>query len=199
MTEVEERVDRLEEALRAFVTNVGIEFNKVYNLQMRTELELKEFKEDGQRQIREMNKKWGELANKMGTLVEDLVRPGLPRIVLEFFGQEVRDFMINRRKKLPDGRVHEYDAIAVTDERVVLNSTKSTLRSEYINQFAAEIEGFREVLPEYRDYPLIGVLATLSVQDDILKYAEKQGFLVLAVGDQIMEIVNHEGFEPRRW
>ena len=160
---------------------------------------MREFKEDGQRQIREMNKKWGELANKMGTLVEDLVHPSLPRIVLEFFGQEVRDFMINRRKKLPDGRVHEYDAIAVTDELVVLNSTKSTLRSEYINQVAAEIEGFREVLPEYRGYPLIGVLATLSVQDDILKYAEKQGFLVLAVGDQIMEIVNHEGFEPRRW
>lgn len=37
----EERVDRLERALEGFVTNVGIEFNKLYNSQMRTEAELR--------------------------------------------------------------------------------------------------------------------------------------------------------------
>jgi len=30
-------------------------------------------------------------------------------------------------------------------------------------------------------------------------YAGKTGFLVLAVGDQIMEVKNRPGFEPRRW
>jgi hypothetical protein len=33
---VEERVGRLARAREAFVTNVGIEFNKLYNSQMRT-------------------------------------------------------------------------------------------------------------------------------------------------------------------
>jgi hypothetical protein len=41
-----ERVDRLEEALANFVTSVGIEFNKAYNSQLRTEAELREFKEE---------------------------------------------------------------------------------------------------------------------------------------------------------
>ncbi|MCU0735239.1 MAG: hypothetical protein MUF20_06915 [Methylotetracoccus sp.] len=46
MSTVIERVDRLEEALANFVTSVGIEFNKAYNSQLRTEAELREFKEE---------------------------------------------------------------------------------------------------------------------------------------------------------
>ncbi|HRY14585.1 MAG: hypothetical protein KDI73_11890 [Candidatus Competibacteraceae bacterium] len=34
MTDVEERVDRLEKIVPEFVLNVGIEFNKLYNFQM---------------------------------------------------------------------------------------------------------------------------------------------------------------------
>ncbi|MEJ2389662.1 MAG: hypothetical protein P8Y27_20895 [Chromatiaceae bacterium] len=37
MPPVEERVDRLEEAIDRFVANVGVEFNKLYNSQMRTD------------------------------------------------------------------------------------------------------------------------------------------------------------------
>lgn len=55
----EERVDRLGQALEEFVTSVGIEFNKLYNSQMRTEAELREFKDEMRQQTREMNIKWG--------------------------------------------------------------------------------------------------------------------------------------------
>jgi hypothetical protein len=46
MAEVVERVDRLEEVLRGFVVTVGAEFNKLYNSQMRTEAELRAFKNE---------------------------------------------------------------------------------------------------------------------------------------------------------
>ena len=96
MATVIERVDRLEEVLRQFITSVGIEFNKLYNSQLRTEAELREFKdemrafkdemhvfkdemrafkdemlefkEENRRQTRQMNRQWGELANRLGTL-----------------------------------------------------------------------------------------------------------------------------------
>jgi len=32
-----------------------------------------------------MNKRWGELANKMGTVVEDIVAPSIPRLAREIF------------------------------------------------------------------------------------------------------------------
>ena len=120
MAMVEARVDRLEDVLQEFITNVG-------NSQLRTEAELRAFKdemrlfredtqafkdemrlfredtqafkdemrafkEEGREQNREMNRRWGELANKLGTLVEDLVAPSLPRIISEVLNQEVIDF-----------------------------------------------------------------------------------------------------------
>ncbi len=116
MPVVEERVDRLERIVEEFVTSVGVEFNKLYNSQMRT---------------------------------EDLVAPGIPRIVKEAFGLEVIDVMIRRKKKLADGRTKEYDAIAVAGEYVFVDSTKNTLDSDGVKEFMKDIQEFRAFFPEY--------------------------------------------------
>ena len=248
MATVIDRVDRLEEALANFITSVGIEFNKVYNSQLRTEAELRafkdemrefkdemrefkdemrefkdemrefkdemrefkdemrafkdemrEFKEENRRQTRAMNRQWGDLANKLGTLVEDLVYPSLPRIVAETLGREVIRCVPRLKQRLPDGRVKEFDAVAVTADLVGLNSTKATLISADVDRFVADIAAFREFLPEYGTLPVVGILATLAVDESVLNYAEKVGFLVLAVGDEVMEVKNRPGFEPKRW
>jgi hypothetical protein len=270
MAAVIDRVDRLEEALANFITSVGIEFNKVYNSQLRTEAELRAFKdemrefkdemrefkdemrlyreraeadtrafqdemrefkdemrlyreraeadtrafqdemrefkdemraykEENRRQTREMNRQWGDLANKLGTLVEDLVYPSLPRIVAETLGREVIRCVPRLKQRLPDGRVKEFDAVAVTADLVGLNSTKATLTSADVDRFVADITAFREFLPEYGELPVVGILATLAVEESVLNYAEKVGFLVLAVGDEVMEVKNRPGFEPKRW
>ena len=87
MATVLARVDGLDQALQDFVTSVGIEFNKLYNAQMRTEAESRALKNDmsqlrdaWRQQNREMNRKWGDMANKLGTIVEDLVDQSLARI-----------------------------------------------------------------------------------------------------------------------
>ncbi|MCC6136378.1 MAG: hypothetical protein IT491_13590 [Gammaproteobacteria bacterium] len=228
MIDIEERVDRLEEMTHEFVLNVGIEFNKVYNSQMRTEAELrafkdemkefknemkefkdemkefkdemKEFKNESRQANREMNRRWGELANKMGTLVEDLVAPSLPRIVQEMLGQEVADLSVRRKRRLQDGRTWEFDGIVVTaGGQVGLNSTKSTLHSAGVDHFAKEVAAFREFFPEYASYPVVGILASLSVEESVLNYAERCGLIVLGVGDELMEIKNCPGFSPKFW
>jgi hypothetical protein len=206
MSTVLERVDRLEDVVQDFVTNVGIEFNKLYNSQMRTEAELREFKDEmrefkneNRRQTREMNRQWGDLANRLGTLVEDLVYPSLPRIIQKTLGREVLDNALRRKRKLADGRIKEYDAIAETADLVGLNSTKARLRGEDVDRFVEDIATFREFFPEYQGLPVVGILATLAVDESVLNYAEKRGFLVLAVGDEIMELKNRPGFEPKRW
>ncbi len=220
MATVAARVDRLEEVLQEFITNVGIEFTRLYNSQLRTEAELRvfkeenrlfredtqafkdemrAFKEEGREQNREMNRRWGELANKMGTMVEDLVSPSLPRIIKELLDREVIDLMTRWKRKLADGRVREYDAVAITVDLICLNSTKSTLRSADVDRFVEEIGIFREFFPEYRDKPVVGILASLAVEESVLNYAEKQGFVVLAAGAQVMEVKNRPGFVPKRW
>ena len=227
MAAVIERVDRLEQVLEQFVTNVGIEFNKLYNSQMRTEAELRafkdemsafkhemadfkdemadfkdemaDFKDEMRAQNREMNRKWGDMSNKLGTMVEDLVAPSLPRIIEESLQVPVIDQMLRRKRRLPDGRVKEFDAIALTPDLVCLNSSKATLRSADVDRFIDDIAAFRAFFPEYSDRPLIGILSSLDVDASVLAYAEAQGFLVTAIGDQLMELKNSPGFEPKRW
>lgn len=204
MQTIEKKVDRLEKALEDFIFNVGIEYNKLINSQMRTEKELRDFKDemkdfkDEAREInRDMNRKWGEMANKLGTITEDLVAPSLPRIVREEFDLEVTDLMVRRKKKLKDGRVKEYDAIAAAGGYVFVNSTKSSLKNIDADRFIEDLQEFREFFSEFSDYKLIGVLASLSVEESFIRYAENKGFLVLSVGDQLMEVKNTKGFKPK--
>jgi hypothetical protein len=206
MAAVVERVDRLEQAIQDFVTSVGIEFNKLYNSQMRTEAELRAFrdemaifKDEMHQQNREMNRKWGDMANKLGTMVEDLVAPSLPHIIEEQLGEIVLDLMPRRKRRLQDGHAKEFDAIAISSNLLCLNSTRASLRSADVDSFIADIAAFREFFPEYAGLPLIGILASLAVDESVLAYAEKQGFFVLAVGEQLMDVQNHPGFEPKRW
>jgi hypothetical protein len=231
---VVERIDRLEDVVQDFVTSVGIEFNKLYNSQMRTEAEMRAFKDEMRafkdemgafkdemgtfkdemgtfkdemgafkdemrQQNREMNRKWGDMSNKLGTLVEDLVAPSLSRIIEAKLHEPVLDLMPRRKRRLADGRVREFDAVALTASLVCLNSTKATLRSADIDRFIEDIAAFREFFPEYDALPLVGILASLAVDDSVLKYAEATGFIVLATGDQLMEIKNGPHFEPKRW
>jgi hypothetical protein len=199
MATVEEKVDKLEQALQSFITSVGTEFNKAYDLHMRLEIEFKEFKDEMRQQTREMNQKWGEMANKLGTLVEDLVAPSLPRIIREQFELDVTDLMVRRKKKLGDGRTREFDAIAVARDYVFLNYTVSTLRPRDVDTFPGEITALREFLPEYAGLKVVGILASLYIDPGVIAYAEKAGFMVLAVGDQLMEVKNSPGFKPKEW
>lgn len=106
--------------------------------------EIKEFKDKARQANREMNRWWGGLANKMGTLVEDLVAPSLPRIAQEMLSQEVADLSVRRKQRLQDGRTWEFDGnVVTTGGQVGLNSTKSTLRSTDVDHFAKEVAAFQ--------------------------------------------------------
>ncbi len=47
---------------------------------------MREYRLEGHNERRDMNRKWGELANKMGTLVEAVVLPNFPHILHRYFG-----------------------------------------------------------------------------------------------------------------
>ena len=192
MPVTEKRVNRLERSLENIITSVN-------ESHMRTESELREFKDDMKQQNREMNIKWGQMAKKLGTITEDLVAPSIPRIVNEEYGLEVTFLGIRMKKKLQDGRIKEYDAIAVAGEFVFVNSTKSTLDSEDVKDFIKDIQEFRDYFPEYEKNKMIGVLPSLYVDENVIGYAERSGFLVLAVGDKLMEVMNTKGFKPKEW
>jgi len=215
MAEIVERVDALEEALMKLAYaqfNTEMELQKLSKemTAFKGEMtdskderqdpkdEMKNFREENRRANREMNRYWGKLADKMGTMAEDLVAPNLPRIVKEVLNQDIFDLTMRRRQKLADGRSRELDALTVTADTVCLTSTQSTLRSADVDRFADDVQAFRAFFPEYAIYPIVGILASLSVDASVLSYVEGQGLLVLGVGDEIMEVKNSPGFIPKK-
>ncbi len=143
-------------------------------------------------ELKQMNKQWGELANKMGTLVEDIVAPNLPRIAKELFGGEIDDFMLRRtvRNKKDPSRSREFDVIVVCGQHVLLNETKCTVRIDYINGFIEVLAEFTDYFPEYADKHLVPIFASLNIPEDKVNYLSKHQIYALAMGDENMQILN---------
>jgi hypothetical protein len=154
--------------------------------------EMRGFEERAEQERREMNRRWGELANKMGTLAEDIVAPNLPRVARELFGCQEVDFFAVRVKKRSGTRVKEYDVIVACADYVLINETKSTLQSQHVDEMITALAEFREFFPEYQGRQLIGIAASLYVDESVVHYASTKGILVMGMGKETMEVFNRE-------
>ncbi|MBI3359741.1 MAG: hypothetical protein HY023_01355 [Chloroflexi bacterium] len=150
----------------------------------------------------ENNKRWGELANKLGTLAEDIVAPSVPRILRDVVQcpEDEIDFMavrVRRRHTSDSGRSQEFDVVAICGEHVLLNETRTRLKPGDVDEFVETLSKAREFFPEYDDKKIIGAIASLYVDETVVRHGEKQGVLVLGLGEDLMDVLNAPGFAPR--
>jgi hypothetical protein len=154
---------------------------------------LEDLKKSNEKESKKMWKKWGELANKWGTLVEDLVAPNVPTIAEDdFHCSELIDFMIRRKKRSVKERskLKEFDVIAVCLAKVILVDVKSTPKIDYINEFIETVGEFLDFFPEHSDKELIPIFASINIPKNVEKYLTKNRIYAMASGDETMEIIN---------
>ena len=159
------------------------------------------FKEEMRLENREFNKKLGEIAHKQGRMAEDLVSPSICRILRETFHvPETYGCAANVRLKRIDpknrGRIKEFDVVAECGDYVLVVETKSSPDSKDIPKLLKTIGVFREYWPEYKDRRVFGGLAMLYADKSLIRYASRKGILILAVGDELMDVMNEPGFKP---
>ena len=147
------------------------------------------------RERREMNKRWGELANKMGTVVEDIVAPSVRRLAREVFGcGELQYFSerVSLKRSDDSSREREFDALYVGTRAVLLNETKSSPRAEDARRFAEFLSSgeFALYFPRYRELPIVPVFSSLSIPAHLVTYLTRHGIYALAMGDEAMQVVN---------
>jgi uncharacterized protein YukE len=152
--------------------------------------EMKDFKDDTNRTIDEMNRKWSELAIKMGTVAEDIVAPGIPYAIKKYFNLEVEDLMVRRRKKLPDGRVQEYDVIAVAGDYVFVVEVKTKFKTHHIEESVSIFQKFFDFFPEFKNKTLIGMIASFYLTEDLINLASRNRILAVRMGGSYLEILN---------
>ena len=218
MLTTEERVERLENIVLELAdaqlrTQVGLktlsdgmeEFKdemRVFKDEMgEFKDEMKEFKDEVRADRKLQNKQWGELAHKLGTVVEDIVAPNIPRIARENFGwSDVEDFMVRRqvRNKKDRSKRREFDVIAVGADAIIINETKSTPRMDYVNDFIEVLPQIEDYFPEYAGKTIIPIFASLSIDESIVNYLTRNQIYAMAMGDETMDLKNFQQVTERR-
>ncbi len=155
--------------------------------------EMKEFKEEMKQDRRKMNKQWGELSNKMGTVVEDIIYPATRPVLEKYFKCELITTMMNITRKKA-GKRDEFDVIAVSKDKVFLIEVKTTMRRQYVDDFKKnKLARFRFFFEEYSDKKLVPVLASLRYEDNMLRYVTKQKIYAMAYREwDYMDIINFD-------
>ena len=155
--------------------------------------EIKQAVEEMKLDRKRMNKQWGELAHKTGTIVEDIVAPNIPRIAEEYFNfSEIVDFMVRRqvRSKKDRAKRREFDVIAAGENQVIINETKSTPRIDYIDGFIEALTQIEDYFPEYAGKKIIPIFASLYIGEDIVNYLTRNQIYAMGMGEETMEIIN---------
>ncbi|MEZ4659624.1 MAG: hypothetical protein R2911_18865 [Caldilineaceae bacterium] len=163
--------------------------------------EMREFKDEMRDFKTEMNKKWGELSNKMGTMAEDLVAPSIGRIFKETVGcpDDRIDWQAVRFKarNQATGQQREFDVVALCGDYLLINETKSNLRSEDLAEFVDLLANIRDYFPRYQEKQVVGSIGSLYVDNSLVRYGERLGLIVLGMGDHLMQVLNSPEFSPR--
>jgi hypothetical protein len=157
--------------------------------------EMGEYKDWSKKQLITMNRQWGDLANKMGTLVEDVVAPNIPRIAQNYFGCDDLDYFAVRvrKKSLKGGRQkREFDVIAACQGVFILNETKSSPETRDVDKLAAFIESGElfDYFPEYEGCKVYPVFSSLYMDDSLIAYLTRKKIYALTLKDDTMDIVN---------
>jgi hypothetical protein len=211
-TMLEHRVTNLEELMASLIraqerTEASLDRLSCEMAEFKDEMaefkdEMGEYKDKTDEAIVQMRKQWGELSNKMGTMAEDLVAPSIPRILITTVGcpeDRLESLAVRVRRRLPTdpGHMQEFDVVAACGEYLLVNETKSSLSPETIERFAQRLPHVREYFPEYAAKKVIGAIASLYVDDSLVRYGESLGLIVLGFGRDVMDVLNSPGFVPK--
>ncbi len=210
--DTEERIDRLESVLGHFIVQTNTSLTRLER-EMRTfknemrvfknemgdfKNEMLDFKNEVRREQKETKKQWGDLANKMGTLVEDIIAPAVRPIIKRYFNCETEYYAVNVRKNRKDINLKgEFDVVATGDNNVFLVEAKSKPNKEHLSDLLKKIERFGKLFPEYQDRKLIPIFAGLRFEDDLILLASENNIYVMAYKEwDYMDILNFDKISP---
>jgi hypothetical protein len=157
--------------------------------------EMAEFKDEVRRDQRAMNKRWGEISNKMGTIVEDIIYPSARGIARDYFGAGDFEFeapRIRRAHATLAGHQREFDGLLLWPGHVLLLEAKASVRPEYLKAFDAFVkdEALFDYFPEYRGRRVIPLFSALALTDEELAWLTRHGLYAAAMGEEAMTLLN---------
>ena len=112
--------------------------------------------------------------------------------VARTFVTDIEDFMVRRQVRNKKNRTkrREFDVIAVGDNQVIINETKSTSRIDYIDVFIEVLAQIEDYFPEYTGKKIIPLFSSLYIGEDIVNYLTRNRIYAMGMGEEKMELIN---------
>jgi hypothetical protein len=154
----------------------------------RTEADMKKFQ-------RELREEAGRVDNKMGTLVEHMIAPGIPGIAKTYFGDDdLISFSIRvRRKSMGDPhKKREFDVIAFSEKNFYVTETKSDPKPELAKKFAESLPELPDYFPECRDKKIIPIFSSLFIPDNVKTFLTRRGIYAMGLHEDTMDLLNFD-------
>jgi hypothetical protein len=149
--------------------------------------------------LKDMSRKVGELGNRLGEFVEELIKPSIVRLFQER-GIDVhvvtRDVEANNPAL---GLAMQIDLLVVNNDSCVLIEVKSKLSQEDVDEHLERMGKFKPLFPKYADCKVYGAVAGMVIPENIAKYAYRQGLFVIAQQGDLAVILNDQKFLPKAW
>ena len=156
----------------------------------------RKFKETD-RMLKELAKKHGDLGNRLGEFVQDMVRPAVVRLFRER-GVDVHEVHPGVSVER-DGEAAEIDLLVVNDLEGIAVECKSKLALEDVDEHLERLGKLKRLLPKYGDVCMMGAVAATVMPDAVARYAYRKGLYVLAQSGEGVLIPNDGKFSPRVW
>ena len=170
---------------------------ELFASQKETDRLFKASQKETDRLFKETNKKIGDLGNRLGEFVQEMVRPAVVRLFRER-GIEVHQVMRNI-EAFNDEDAIEIDLLVINQQQAIAVECKSRLSIEDVNEHLARMGKFKQLFSHYQDINLMGAVAGMVVPDEAAKYAYRRGLFVLVQSGDSILIRNDAKFAPKLW
>nr|VFJ59387.1 MAG: hypothetical protein BECKFW1821B_GA0114236_104721 [Candidatus Kentron sp. FW] len=162
-----------------------------------TDLQMKETDRKILEMNRETSRKIGELGNRLGDFVQEMVRPAVVKL-FQAQGIDVREVHPNVSVRRNGGGI-EVDLFVVDDRQAIAVECKSHASTDDIREHLERLNKFKDFFPRYRDVELMGAVAAMVMPDEVARYAYHQGLYVLTQSGETVKVRNDAAFKPKLW
>jgi len=158
---------------------------------------LRDYKVENEKILSRLDKQIGELGNRLGEFVEEMVRPAVVGLFQEK-GLDVHQ--VTREYQVFDEvDAVEIDLLVIDGTDAVAVECKSKVDIDDVDDHIERLKVFKRLSPQHRSFNLMGAVAGMVVPQHVSRYAYKKGLFILAQRGEFVEILNDEKFEPKYW
>jgi hypothetical protein len=141
--------------------------------------------EETARVVKEVSRRMGSMASNQGDVAEEFFYNTL------FDKPEVGGIRFDRVLKNisggKPGHQAEFDVVMHNGASMAIVEIKYKAHLNDIEQIERQLERYRDIFPEYKDYKLFGGIAGLSMPDDVASAARDKGLFVLKRKGELLE------------